>query len=106
MTKNMVDATVFVYQHRETGEIRTLYLDDAWAMQGRTDYKHVATLEPRAWIESVWSDVQDAAEIKRQRDSLLLALQDLITVTQHLDVCPGTLEAAQAAVNNATRSMK
>lgn len=99
-------ATVFVYQHRETGEARALYLDDAWAMQGRTDYEHVATLEPRAWIESAWSELEESAEIKRQRDDLLSALQDLITVTQHLDVCPGTLEAAQAAVNNATRSMK
>ena len=99
-------ATVFVCQPRETGEIRTLYLEDAWAMQGRTDYEHVATLEPRAWIESVWNDVHDADEIKRQRDNLLSALQNLIAVTQHLNVCPGTLEAAQAAVNNATRSMK
>ena len=55
MTHNL-DATVFVYRHRETGEIRALYMDDARAMIGRDDYEHVATLEPRMWIEHHFDD--------------------------------------------------
>ena len=55
MTHNL-DAAVFVYRHRETGEIRALYMDDARAMIGRDDYEHVATLEPRAWIEHHFDD--------------------------------------------------
>ena len=55
MTHNL-DATVFVYRHRENGEIRALYVDDARAMIGRDDYEHVATLEPRMWIEHHFDD--------------------------------------------------
>lgn len=55
MTHNL-DATVFVYRHRETGAIRALYMDDARAMLGRDDYEHVATLEPRMWIEHHFDD--------------------------------------------------
>ena len=55
MTHNL-EATVFVYRHRETGAIRALYMDDARAMIGRDDYEHVATLEPRMWIESHFDD--------------------------------------------------
>ena len=55
MTHNL-DATVFVYRHRETGAIRALYVDDARAMIGRYDYEHVATLEPRMWIEHHFDD--------------------------------------------------
>lgn len=55
MTHNL-DATVFVYRNRETGAIRALYVDDARAMIGRDDYEHVATLEPRMWIEHHFDD--------------------------------------------------
>ena len=55
MTHNL-DATVFVYRHRETGEIRALYVDDARAMNYRPDYEHVDTLEPRMWIEHHFDD--------------------------------------------------
>ena len=55
------------------------------------------------------NDMQAAAELRRlhaENEQLRQALQNLITVTQHLEVCPGTLETAQAAVNNVTRNMK
>lgn len=55
MTHNL-DATVFVYRHRETGAIRALYADGARAMIGRDDYEHVASLEPRMWIEHHFDD--------------------------------------------------
>ena len=61
MTHNLC-ATVFVYRHRETGEIRALYVDDARAMIGRDDYEHVATLEPRMWIEHHFDDAINERE--------------------------------------------
>ena len=61
MTHNL-DATVFVYRHRETGEIRAFYVDDARAMIDSDDYEHVATLEPRAWIEHHFDDAINERE--------------------------------------------
>ena len=61
MTYN-IDATVFVYRHCETREIRALYIDDARAMTGRADYEHIATLEPRAWIEAHYDDAEKERE--------------------------------------------
>ena len=55
MTHNP-DATIYVYRHRETGTITALYSDDACAMNYRPDYEHVATLEPRMWIEHHFDD--------------------------------------------------
>lgn len=55
MTHNL-DAAVFVYRIRETGEIHALYVDDARAMIDSDDYEHVASLEPRMWIEHHFDD--------------------------------------------------
>lgn len=58
---------VFVYRHCTTGTILALYMDDARAMNDRDDYEHVATLEPRAWIEHHFDDAtkerEDCAKI-------------------------------------------
>lgn len=61
MTHNP-DATVYVYRHRETGAIRALYADGARAMIGRDDYEHVASLEPRMWIEHHFDDATKERE--------------------------------------------
>ena len=61
MTHNLC-ATVFVYRHRETGTITALYSDDACAMNYRPDYEHVATLEPRTWIEHHFDDAINERE--------------------------------------------
>ena len=55
MTHNL-DATVFVYRHRKTGEVKALYYDSVLGMTYQTDYEHVATLEPRMWIEHHFDD--------------------------------------------------
>ena len=54
-----LNCTVFVYRHRETGAIRALYTEDARAMTGRDDYEHVASLEPRMWIEHHFDDAAE-----------------------------------------------
>jgi len=61
MTHNL-GATVFVYRHHETGAIRALYVDDARAMIDRDDYEHVASLEPRMWIEHHFDDATKERE--------------------------------------------
>ena len=61
MTHNQ-DATVYVYHHRETKAITALYSDAALDMLHNADYKHVATLEPRAWIQAHYDDAMTERE--------------------------------------------
>ena len=55
MTRNP-DATIYVYRHRETGAITALYSDAALDMLYQSNHEHVATLEPRMWIEHHFDD--------------------------------------------------
>lgn len=48
---NRLDATVFVYEDYETGEIHASYIDGAKRFDSDKGFIHLATLEPRAWIE-------------------------------------------------------
>ena len=73
MTHNL-DATVYVYRHRETGTIMALYSDDACAMHYRPDYEHVASLEPRMWIEHHFDDA-----IKERESCAKIAEAELTT---------------------------
>ena len=52
-----LDATVFVYRHRGTKEIKTRYLEDARELDGREGWEHVATLEPRMWLQYHYDDM-------------------------------------------------
>ena len=61
MTRNP-DATVYVYRHRETKAITALYSDAALDMLHNADYEHVATLEPRMWIEHHFDDAINERE--------------------------------------------
>lgn len=51
---NSIDATVFVYRHKSTGEIRCEYLDEAKAVDPK-HYHHEATLNPKMWVQ-YWFD--------------------------------------------------
>ena len=57
MTHNL-EATVFVYQLRETGQIKCEYLEQARILEDDPDWEHLATLEPRMWIEHNWEKVK------------------------------------------------
>ncbi len=59
---NRLDATVFVYRHKVTGNILALYLEDALDAAKRDDLEHLDTLEPRAWIEAHYEQVSGAAD--------------------------------------------
>ena len=50
MTHNL-EATVFVYRLKETGQIKCEYLDKAKQLEDDDAWEHLATLEPRMWIE-------------------------------------------------------
>lgn len=55
-----LDATVFVYEHKTTGEIKAIYHESAVSFsnsQAASDWTHVGTLEPRMWIQAYWKDV-------------------------------------------------
>ena len=60
MSHNL-DATVFVYRHAD-GHITALYKEDARAMEGKEDFEHIATLEPRMWIEYHYDDAKKMRE--------------------------------------------
>jgi hypothetical protein len=55
---NPIDATVFVYRYKKTGEIECAYLDDAIHFQNDA-YEHVATLNPLAWIELHYDEIKE-----------------------------------------------
>lgn len=57
MTHNL-NATVFVYRLRETGQIKCEYIDKARVLEDDPAWEHVATLEPRMWIECHWMEVE------------------------------------------------
>ena len=49
-----LDATVFVYEHKTTGEIKAFYRESAVSFnnsKAASDWNHVGTLEPRMWIQ-------------------------------------------------------
>lgn len=91
------DRAVFVYRHRDTGEIRALYREDAVAMSGCAEWIHIGSLEPRAWIEANWTGAMAAP-------SLINALQRMVRhergQDQHSDRV-GALYMADMALNRA-----
>lgn len=61
---NNLAATVFVYRHKGTGEIRCHYRQEACALIAsleREKYDHIATLEPLAWIQEHYNEVKHEA---------------------------------------------
>ena len=50
MTHNL-DATVFVYRNNKDKTIKAEYFEKARLLEDSPDWDHIATLEPRIWIE-------------------------------------------------------
>ena len=88
MTHNL-NSTVFVYRNRETGAIKALYTEGARAMTGRDDYEHVASLEPRMWIEHHFDDA--AKERQPLTDEKLRAMW-----VNYAPIVGGVIEFARA----------
>lgn len=56
-TPHNLEATVFVYRHRKTKQIMCEYLEGARHLNRSLDWDHLATLEPRMWIQEHYSYV-------------------------------------------------
>ena len=50
-----LDAMVFVFRHKETQKIVATYVNYARSLEKDADYEHLATLEPRLFIQ-YWYD--------------------------------------------------
>jgi hypothetical protein len=45
---------LFVYEHKETGEISVKYLEEiSHFMSNESDWNHIGTLEPKHYIQSL-----------------------------------------------------
>jgi hypothetical protein len=93
--QNNLAATVFVYRSRIDGRIRTEYLETALVMEKSPDWEHIATLEPRRWIQAHYDAVT-------QRDELLRVLQFVATDPCFKVLGSVTQEEVRAAIAKAT----
>ena len=59
MTHNL-EATVFVYKSKTEGSIRAEYMEGARGLD-KDEWIHLATLEPRLWIQYHYEDVEKIA---------------------------------------------
>ena len=75
-TPNRLEATVFVYRHGVTGGIRAEYLDTANQIEDTKEWSHIATLEPRLWIQAHYTD--PAPMSKEDMVKVLEALNNLL----------------------------
>jgi len=57
-----IDRVVFVYRHTFTGKVRATYIDGSRDYDDHPDYKHIGSLEPRAWIQATLNDNPALAE--------------------------------------------
>ncbi len=59
-----VSAIVFVYRHRETGEIKAQYINDP---EPGEDWTHIETLDPALWIAAHYDEGRKGAHWWEQR---------------------------------------
>lgn len=55
-----LQATVFVYRNKKSKDIRCEYNSTAKDVD-ETKYDHIATIEPRSWIQHHYDDMETAA---------------------------------------------
>lgn len=89
-----MEATVFVYRHKRTRRTQAHYIEVARILEDDPEWEHLATLEPRMWIEHNY----DAAE---QRDELLAALEKLTDVFANIGITSGLYDDEQDALKAA-----
>lgn len=49
-------AVVFIYEHKNTGEIRARWLDDAQVLEADESWSHIGSIDPRAYINSLLTE--------------------------------------------------
>lgn len=58
-----LDATVFVYRHKTTNRIQAHYIDVANLLLDDDQWEHLASIEPRMWIEAHYDDEKKLNEL-------------------------------------------
>jgi hypothetical protein len=56
---NNPDAIVFVFRHK-SGRVKATYPEQTFAILENEEYEHIATLEPRLWIQAHYDEVTNA----------------------------------------------
>ena len=88
-----IEATVCVYENRKTGEARAEYLLESMVLgAGDGEWVHVATLEPRMWIQAHWrtdtmTTGQKRAHIQAWHDAMTKADETIQPVIDALALC-------------------
>ena len=57
-----LSATVFVYRHYKDKTIKAEYYSEAKLLDDSAEWEHIATLNPRMWIEYHYSEVEALAD--------------------------------------------
>ena len=57
-----VSATVFVYRHYKDKTIKAKYYSEAKLLEDSADWEHIATINPRMWIECHYAEVEALAQ--------------------------------------------
>lgn len=94
---NNLDATVFVYRNKETMQIKCEYVNKAMALEDDNGWEHLATLEPRAWIEHTYT-VRERERMKAYEQRLQDAI-DTLAATICLDMSEDTMDSINVALN-------
>ena len=55
--KHNLDATVFVYRNKLTNDINCVYVEGVKHYANEPVWEHLATLEPRMWIQAHYAEV-------------------------------------------------
>jgi hypothetical protein len=56
--KDIIDSIVFVYKHKKTGEIFARGRNEALAFEDDENFEHIATINPRMWIEAHYETIE------------------------------------------------
>jgi len=55
---NNLEATVFVFKHKQTGEIQATYSPQFKDFETDPKWEHVGSLEPRLFIQAIWKKLE------------------------------------------------
>jgi hypothetical protein len=60
---NNIETSVFVFKHKQTGEIQVTYSPQDKDFENDPKWEHVGTLRPRLWIQAHWEKVDVHTEL-------------------------------------------
>ena len=88
-----LDATVFVYRHKTTNRIQAHYIEVANLLSDDDQWEHLASIEPRMWIEAHYDD-------EKKLNELLNVLIECDEAMKYIPLClPERVKQAIACAN-------